>query len=85
MRRGEIRRVLPLLLDLKTHVPLRPSDPLVADVEAERKELLAFYRFSLQLMAGERSAAEAALLEVMERDPRNPYYLWVAYGQSAPR
>ncbi len=85
VRRGEIRRVLPLLLDLKTDVPLRPSDPLVADVEAERKELLAFYRFSLQLMAGERSAAEAALLEVMERDPRNPYYLWVAYGQSAPR
>ena len=85
VRRGEIRRVLPRLLDLRSEVPLRPTDPWRPLVEAERKELLAFYRFSLQLMAGERSAAEASLREVMDRDPRNPYYLWVAYGQSAAR
>ena len=32
-------------------------------------------------MAGERDAAGAALREVLAHDPRNPYYLWVAYGQ----
>ena len=83
VRRGEIRRVLPRLLDLQTEVPLRPTDPLRAEVEAERRELHAFYRFSLRLMEGDRNAAGAALREVLARDPRNPYYLWVAYGQPA--
>jgi len=27
-----------------------------------------------------RAEAGAALREVLEHDPRNPYYLWVAYG-----
>ena len=81
VRRGEIQRVLPRLLDLASDVPLLPADPLRAPVEAERRELLGFYRFSLHLMAGERDAAGAALREVLARDPRNPYYLWVAYGE----
>ena len=72
--------MLPRLLDLASDVPLPPADPLRAAVEAERRELLGFYRFSLHLMAGERDAAGAALREVLARDPRNPYYLWVAYG-----
>ena len=45
---------------------------------------MGFYRFSLHLMAGDRDAAGAALREVLARDPRNPYYLWVAYGRSDP-
>ncbi len=61
--------------------PCRRTDPLRAPVEAERRELLGFYRFSLELMAGDRDAAGAALREVMARDPSNPYYLWVAYGE----
>ena len=81
VRRGEIERVLPRLLELASDVPLPPDDPLRAPVEAERQELLAFYRFSLELMAGDRDAAGAALREVMARDPHNPYYLWVAYGE----
>ena len=32
-------------------------------------------------MAGDRDAAGAALREVMARDPDNPYYRWVAYGE----
>jgi predicted membrane-bound spermidine synthase len=84
VRRGEIQRVLPRLLDLASEVPLLPADPLRALVEEERRELLAFYRFSLNLMTGERDAAGAALREVLARDPRNPYYLWVAYGRSDP-
>jgi hypothetical protein len=80
VRRGEIQRVLPRLLDLASDVPLPPADPLRAAVEAERQELLTFYRFSLLLMAGERDEAGSLLREVLARDPRNPYYLWVAYG-----
>jgi hypothetical protein len=60
---------------------LPPADPLYAAVEAERRELLGFYRFSLRLMAGDRDAAGAELRDVMARDPDNPYYRWVAYGE----
>ena len=81
VRRGELQRVLPRLLALATDVPLRPGDPLRPAVEAERRELLAFYRYSLHAMAGERDEAGAALREALARDPRNPYYLWVAYGK----
>ena len=81
VRRGELERVLPRLLELASDVPLPPTDALRAPVEAERRELLGFYRFSLQLMAGDRDAAGAALREVMARDANNPYYLWVAYGE----
>jgi spermidine synthase len=84
VRRGEIQRVLPRLLELASEVPLLPADPLRAPVEEERRELMGFYRFSLHLMAGDRDAAGAALREVLARDPRNPYYLWVAYGRSDP-
>jgi len=83
VRRGEIRRVLPRLLALSTDVPLAAGDPLRAAVAAERSELMAFYRFSLDLMAGDREAAGDALREVRARDPDNPYYLWVAYGATS--
>ena len=80
VRRGELERVLPRLLALATDVPLPSGDPLRPAVEAERLELLGFYRFSLHAMAGARAEAGAALREVLEHDPQNPYYLWVAYG-----
>jgi len=80
LRRGEFQRVLPRLLALATDVPLRSADPLREGVEAERRELFAFYRYSLHAMAGERDEAETALRDVLARDARNPYYLWVAFG-----
>jgi spermidine synthase len=80
VRRGELERVLPRLMALATDVPLPPSDPRRPAVEAERRELLGFYRFSLHAMSGARAEAGAALQGVLEHDPRNPYYLWVAYG-----
>jgi len=83
VRRGEIRRVLPSLLALATDVPLPADDALRAAVEAERRELAAFYRFSLHALAGEPVEAGAALREVLAHDPGNPYYLWVAYGKPA--
>jgi hypothetical protein len=82
VRRGEIERVFPRLFAQANDVPLNPTDPLCPAVEAERQELLGFYRFSLQALAGERDEAGAALRGVLARDPSNPYYLWVAYGRT---
>jgi len=65
VRRGEIRRVLPRLLALATDVPLPVGDRLRPAVEAERRELLGFYRFSLHAFAGEPDEAGAALREVL--------------------
>lgn len=81
VRRGEFQRVLPRLLALASDVPLPADDQLRPAVEAERRELVGFYRFSLHALAGERDEAGAALREVLAQDPRNPYYLWVAYGR----
>lgn len=80
VRRGELRRVLPRLLEVASDVPLPPSDPLRPAVEAERRELLDFYLASLLALEGRRSEAGAAMRDVLSRDPRNPYYRWVALG-----
>jgi hypothetical protein len=80
VRRGELQRVLPRLLSFSTEVPLAWGDPLREGVAAERRELLAFYRYALRSMAGDREEAGAALREALVRDPANPYYRWVAYG-----
>ena len=80
VRRGEFRRVLPRVLALATDVPLGHDDPLRAEVQAERRELLAFYRFALHASAGERAEAASALEEVLGRDPSNPYYWWMVGG-----
>ena len=80
VRRGEIRRVLPRLLDLASDVPLPTGDPLGPGVEAEREELYAFYHASLTAMGGDREGAVRALLEGVGPDLANPYYLWVARG-----
>jgi spermidine synthase len=82
VRRGEFGRVLPRLLAQATNVPLDPADRMRAGVEAERQELLGFYRFSLHALGGEPDEAGAALREVLAHDPSNPYYLWVAYGKT---
>jgi spermidine synthase len=81
VRRAEIERVLPRLLGVATDVPLPAADALGPAVAVERRELLGFYRYSLQAMAGEQEEADAALHEVLARDPDNPYYRWVIYGQ----
>jgi spermidine synthase len=81
VRRGEFQRVLPRFLSFSTEVPLASGDPLRAAVEAERRELRAFYRYALSSMAGDRDEAGAALREALAHDPGNPYYRWVAYGR----
>jgi hypothetical protein len=68
--------VLPRLLELLGDVPLPQSDRLRKGVEAERRELVAFYRASLLEMEGQRGEARQLLAEPLGRDPNNPYYLW---------
>jgi predicted membrane-bound spermidine synthase len=80
VRRGELRRVLPRLLEVASDVPLAASDPLRQVVARERQELLDFYRASLLAMGGERAEAVAVLRRVLARDPGNPYYRFVAVG-----
>ena len=84
VRRGEIRRVLPRVLDLASDVPLPAGDPLRPAVEAARRELLGFYRAALLALEGDREGAARALDATLRRDPANPYYLWVAHGRQVP-
>jgi hypothetical protein len=70
LSRGEFQRVLPRLLALATDVPMAPGDPLRPGVEAERRELLAFYCYSLHARAGERDEAGSALRDVLAHDSR---------------
>ena len=81
VRRGEIRRVLPRLLDLATEIPLPPDDPLRSAVAREREELFGFYRASLLALDGRREEATSLLRAVLVHDPGNPYYRWVALGE----
>jgi hypothetical protein len=80
VRRGELRRVLPRLLDVATAVPLHDADPLLPGVETQRRELFDFYRASLLAMDGRRREAGTVMGDVLARDPANGYYRWVARG-----
>jgi spermidine synthase len=82
VRRGELVRVLPRLLDLASDVPLAAGDPLGPAVEAERGELFAFYSAALLQMEGRPEDASRALAAPLARDPGNPYYRWVVRGGS---
>jgi spermidine synthase len=82
VRRGEISRVLPRLLDCATEVPLSPADPLRAAADAKRQELFDFYRAALLALEGRGAEAGAACRRVLARDPSNRYYRWVVAGES---
>ncbi len=81
VRRGELGRVLPGLLDLASEAPLAASDPLREATTEETRELRQFYRASLLALEGEQQEAVALVREVLARDPENPYYIWIALGR----
>ena len=81
VRRGEIRRVLPRLLELATEVPLAESDPLRPGVAGESQELRRFYQASLLALEGENEKAVALVRAVLSADPQNAYYRWIALGE----
>jgi spermidine synthase len=81
VRRGEIMRVLPEILALRTNLPLGgTNDSFRAQVEEERKNLLGFYEAALDAYKGDREAWARNLGTVMKADPGNPYYLWIEGG-----
>ena len=77
---GEVHRVLPRLLELSTDVPLVASDPLRVGVSEEVRELRQLYRASLLALEGRQEEAVVMVVEVLNRDPNNPYYRWIALG-----
>jgi predicted membrane-bound spermidine synthase len=81
VRRGELRRVLPRLLNLATEVPLADSDPFRVAAVEQSQELRQFYQASLLALEGEQQEAVAQVRDVLSRDPQNPYYIWVALGR----
>ena len=85
VRRGELSRVLPELLELSLDVPLDASDSLRSAAMAETRELRQFYRASLLALEGEQEEAVALVRQVLARDPRNPYYIRVALGRRSNR
>ncbi len=77
VRSGELLRVLPRLLELRTDAPLRNADAaLVAEVAAQREILLTFYSASLNAMAGLRDEWARDLRRVADADGDNAYYRW---------
>ena len=81
VRRDEIQRVLPRLIELRTDPPLRATDDVFTQkVAAERRLLLTFYQASLNAMAGHRELWAQDMQRVREGDGENAYYLWFGGG-----
>lgn len=78
VRRDEITRVLPELLDLRTEVPAIGSDgELTAEIKQRRSALLDFYAAGLAAYSGDRNAWEQSIRHVTSIDPENAYYQWI--------
>jgi spermidine synthase len=85
VRRNEITRVLPKLIDLQSPPPLQNADQdTLASINSERETLHAFYAAGLAAYASDRASWVRLMAQVAERDPRNPYYRWLAGEQSQP-
>ena len=81
VRRDEIQRVLPRLIELRTDPPLRAADDVFTQkVAAERRLLLTFYQASLNAMAGHQELWAQDMQRVREGDGENAYYLWFGGG-----
>ncbi len=82
VRRRELARVLPRLLELGTSPPLRGAEnAFVTDLARERERLLAFYGAGLHAYQGERALWASQIGRVMKEDGLNPYYRWFALGE----
>jgi len=81
VRPGEVLRVLPELLALRTAPPLRNADPaFAAAVDQERERLLTFYDAALSAQMGARERWARSIARVMNEDGQNPYYRWFVGG-----
>jgi len=81
VRLGEVSRVLPRVLALRTDPPLHGADEgFLAAVATERDRLLGFYAAGLHAYNGERDMWARALKRVLSEDSANPYYRWIVGG-----
>jgi spermidine synthase len=75
VRRGEILRVLPELLALRTTSPLvGADDSFRTAVQGERDSLFAFYAAGIAAYAGDRQTWARSLEQAFKLDRGNPYY-----------
>jgi spermidine synthase len=80
-RPGEVQRVLPELLALRTEPPLENADQAFRKLVAvENERLLTFYAAALNVQRGERQLWAQNMIRVMREDGRNPYYSWFVGG-----
>ena len=77
VRRDEILRVLPRLIELRTDPPLRGADnAFLKSTVAERQRLLVFYEGALSAYAGNKTLWALDMQQVFNADGGNPYYRW---------
>lgn len=75
VRRDEITRVLPTLLDLYAAPPLRGADPaLLGEIAQERGRLMHFYSASLAAYAGDRQRWQAEIGQAVQGGEANQYF-----------
>jgi spermidine synthase len=78
VRPGEIKRVLPELLALRTAVPIRGADAaLTADIEAQRYSLLEFYEAGISAYNQDRDSWRKEISPALQNNQGDPYYRWV--------
>jgi predicted membrane-bound spermidine synthase len=86
LRQGEISRVLPRVLGLRTEPAIANADgSLVAAIADERRRLMDFYQAGLYAYAGERRLWVESMDKVSAEDGSNPYYAWFLAGTSQER
>lgn len=77
VRPGEITRVLPELLALKTEVPVEVADDaLRAKIQQKHEALMDFYAAGLAAYKGDQQAWGQAIRRVQAAEPGNSYYNW---------
>lgn len=75
VRRDEISRVLPALLDLYMAPPLRGADPAFqADIDQERRQLMHFYAATLAAYAGDRQRWREEIGLAVQGGEANQYF-----------
>ncbi|MCM3870382.1 MAG: fused MFS/spermidine synthase [Pyrinomonadaceae bacterium] len=83
VRQGEITRVLPRVLALRTDpVISNANESTTAAIATERRRLMDFYQAGLYAHVGERKLSADKMVKVAMEDRSNPYYSWFLAGTS---
>ncbi len=81
VRRLELARTLPLLLEMQAEPPvIGADDAFRTDLANERSRLVTFYDAGLAAYVGDRARWARQMRRVIQADPTNPYYNWFTGG-----